>query len=77
MEFSCTNEHNFTIRDYSEIKEAECPDCGEAGSKVIGAPHLSSRMGVDPTSAQGNRWAAMHRKEAKRLNAKIDPNPSS
>lgn len=56
----------------------KCPECKqETFGRVIGAPHLSAKMGLDPNSAQGNRWAKMHRDEAKRENAKIDPNPSS
>ena len=53
-------------------KSIECPECGKVAKKAIAAPHISAKMGTDPNSAQGNRWAKMHEQEAKRQNSKLE-----
>ena len=63
--FKCPDGNTFSERVYSE-DDVYCPLCNKLSSKVIGAPHLSSRMGTDPTSAQAGKWAKMHREEAQR-----------
>lgn len=58
--------------DSNEVpKEILCKECGKVAVKAIAAPHISAKMGTDPNSAQGNRWAKMHRDEAKRQNALV------
>lgn len=78
-DYICDDFHRTTkFQDANEVlPEINCPDCGKVAVQCISAPHISSKMGCDPSSAQANRWAKMHKNEAKRLNAKIDPNPSS
>lgn len=74
MDFKCPNNHRFEIRDYSDAPPPECPICSQVSERVVSAPHLGMSMGVDPNSAQGNKWAKAHQEEAKRQNARIDPN---
>lgn len=72
MEFKCPDNHQFMLRDYSDTSNTKCPECHKEAKRVIGAPHLSAKMGTDPNSAQGERWARMHREEAKRQNAQVE-----
>lgn len=74
--FICLCGNEFTERVYHN-DDVYCPKCNKLSSKKVGAPHLSSRMGLDSNSAQGRRWAKMHADEAKRQNSQVDPNPSS
>lgn len=73
-DFMCEDGHIFDRVVNSETSEIECSVCKKIAKRVPSAPHLSAKMGIDPNSAQGNRWAKMHEEEAKRQNAQIDPN---
>lgn len=77
FEFKCPEDHitERLVQDHEHT--VLCMTCNREANRILSAPHISVRMGVDTTSAQANRWAKMHRDEAKRQNAKIDPNPSS
>ncbi len=42
----------------------DCPDCGATDAeRLIGAPRLDPRMGLDPTSfpTMGDKWAKVRR----------------
>ena len=78
-DYMCDDFHRTTeFQDNKEVKkEIQCPECGKVAIKAISAPHISAAMGTDPNSAQGNRWAKMHRDEAKRQNKAVGNTPES
>ena len=74
FEFLCPDNHKFDrLIDDSE-RTSECKTCGKEAKRIISAVRLDYRMGVDdsmPTMA--DKWAKMHKDEAKRQNSLIDP----
>lgn len=78
-DFQCPDKHinEYFLDPQGLTAKVLCKDCGEVSRRIPTAPHLSVRMGIDSSSSQATRWARMHVDEAKRENAKIDPNPSS
>ena len=77
FEYTCPDNHTFESLEEPDDIVIPCKVCNLDSKRIISAPHISVKMGQDPNSSQGNRWAKMHRDEAKRQNAKVDPNPSS
>jgi len=72
-EFQCPKGVVFEEYCDSEQKEAICPCCSQKAQRIISAVRLGMRMGVDsalPTMA--DKWAKMHKDEAKRQNAKLE-----
>ena len=77
-EFMCPDGIVFEEYIDSEQKEAICPHCSVKSQRIISAVRLGMSMGVDSAiPTMSDKWAKMHVDEAKRQNAKIDPNPSS
>lgn len=67
-EFMCPDNHRFERLTDEHERTSVCPQCSQEGKRIISAVHLSAKMGLDPSSAQGDRWARMHTQEAKRRN---------
>jgi len=41
-----------------DVYEAPCPKCGGTGTRLISAPRIDPRMGVDPSfPTMGDKWA--------------------
>lgn len=78
FEFQCPDGHLFEKLVPDDEHTAMCSTCNQEASRIISAVRLGMRMGVDSDlTTMSDKWAKMHVDEAKRQNAKIDPNPSS
>lgn len=67
-DFRCTS-CNTVFEDMVKPSEysAPCPDCGEAGKRLISAPRLDPRMGLDPVGnpTMGDKWAKVREQRAR------------
>lgn len=51
-----------------ELDNQKCSVCGSDATKLIAAPRLDYRMGVDPDFATfGDRWARIQNQRAKQI----------
>ena len=68
FEFQCNKcNHKFEKMIPSDQRVATCPECNESAYRLVSAPMLDPRMGVDlsmPTMA--DKWARKHEEMAKR-----------
>ena len=78
FEFQCPDGHLFERFVDDSKTTSKCETCNQEANRIISAVRLGMRMGVDSDlTTMSDKWAKMHVDEAKRQNAKIDPNPSS
>jgi hypothetical protein len=77
-EFCCPDGHVFDRYIDEDVSQIDCKHCNLVAKKIISVVRLGMSMGVDTDmTTMADKWAKMHKDEAKRQNAKIDPNPSS
>lgn len=66
FDFRCQSEvckHKFTDMVKPDVFQAACPECGGESKRLISAPRLDPRLGLDPESfpTMGDKWAKKHR----------------
>ena len=59
-DFRC-NEHECSTKFEDLVPSSElvgtCPACGGEAKRLISAPRMDPKMGVDPDSSMGDKWA--------------------
>jgi putative FmdB family regulatory protein len=69
-EFKCVHpecEHNFDeYVAYEDIPSVKCPECGSPTHRLITAPRIDPRLGLDPSfPTMQDKWARVRRQRAK------------
>ena len=59
---SCANKFE-EFADWSNPVPVNCPLCGEPSKRLISAPRIDPRLGLDPTGfpTMGDKWAKVRR----------------
>lgn len=66
-DFSCNKcGYDFEKLVDSDQRVAPCPECGATGYRLIPAPTIDWKMGVNPDSKGSRKWERMHEQAAKR-----------
>lgn len=66
-DFKCTNcEHKFEEMVKSSQLSIPCPNCSSESKRLISAPRLDPRMGLDPEGnpTMADRWAKTRKQRA-------------
>lgn len=67
FEFRCTScEHKFDDLVKSDVQQTPCPNCSGTGERLVSAPRLDPKMGVDAEGnpTMGDKWAKIRRQQA-------------
>ena len=65
--FRCTDcSAQFDDMVKPDVHEATCPECGAVGKRLVSAPRLDPKMGLDPEGnpTMGDRWAKIRKQRA-------------
>jgi putative FmdB family regulatory protein len=68
FDFRCTHcQHKFEVMVKPDIKSRPCPKCSSEGKRLISAPRLDPKMGLDPDGfpTAGDKWANMREQRAR------------
>lgn len=68
FDFQCTRcADTFEELVQKDVKNLECPRCGYVANRLISAPRMDPRLGVDPDHfpTMGDRWAKVREQRQK------------
>lgn len=67
FDFRCVDcEQKFDDLVKPDVQQAPCPNCSGIGKRLVSAPRLDPKMGLDPEGnpTMGDRWAKIRKQRA-------------